>query len=701
MQVNKPSGFTLVEVLIIAPIVILLIGVFIGLVVNLTGESLVIKERNDAVYDLHETLDEIERSVSQATGFLSSTGNVTPPQGRLDDINSTAGFCNKNPCPPASPTEPDALIMRAPATTAGPLSDSRALIYTGAGACDYKNPLYQYTVVYFVKNANLYKRTIIVPTAACASPWQRNSCSDANTVAYPSVCKAEDEKLLENVSGLSVQYFTSASSSDASPLDASNATQASSVKVTLSQARQAAGSAVSQSTALRVTSLNAQAAAADNSQPPVANPDISYAWTDSTSPYKTTFSWQAIGNATGYNIRYRFDGGSWVNGPQNTTATTYDITGANRKQTTEIEVTAVSSTGNFLYGTATATQPRWNTCTLQNSWQNFDSAGSGYTEAGFTKTSTQMVGLKGLVKSGTVGYSATNSNRICTLPVGFRPVSRQIFQVVSYDAGQPNGRGWGRVDIDVDGSVNVINGNNTYVSLDGIIFTTSSSSISWSNAITSGTSFANGWNYNNYGDDYGTPRYGLDTLGRVWFEGLATQGTVNASILAALPSNSRPAQALHVPSASSQAAVINIGYSGAGDTYARAVNSFRSMQFIYYPSTTAPSWKTLNLSTAGGGWSNYGGIWSTAQCFMGSDDIVVVKGLIAGGSTTYPALVANLPSSTGGSCGSPNADGTLIMSGVKAGDTIAAFDFTPGGSIQVTNANATWTSLDGFHFIAD
>jgi len=41
------------------------------------------------------------------------------------------------------------------------------------------------------------------------------------------------------------------------------------------------------------------------------------------------------------------------------------------------------------------------------------------------------------------------------------------------------------------------------------------------------------------------------------------------------------------------------------------------------------------------------------------------------------------------------------MPAVAAPDYIASIDLTPGGSMQVTNANSTWTSLDGFHFIAD
>ena len=71
MKITKtaPSGFTLVEIIIIAPIVILFIGAFIALVVNLTGESLRLREKNAAAYEVQEALNDIETNVALAGSF--------------------------------------------------------------------------------------------------------------------------------------------------------------------------------------------------------------------------------------------------------------------------------------------------------------------------------------------------------------------------------------------------------------------------------------------------------------------------------------------------------------------------------------------------------------------------------------------------------------------------------------------------------
>jgi Tfp pilus assembly protein PilE len=687
LQVNRTKGFTLVEVLVISPIVILFIGAFIALAVGLTGETLQLREKNAATYDVQAALNIMETSIVQATGFMSTTSGVQSPQGKN---NSATQFTN------TSAPDPDTLILNAAATTRRPTDPARSLIYMGTGACNNKNPIYTYTTVYFVDTttSTLYKRTILPQQPACAQPWQRGSCNANDIAANSTICDAQDEKLLDNVASVTIQYFADATST--TPLNPSLASSATSVSVSITLTKPAGGATISYSSSTRATSLNAQTSEVNTSPP--ATPAIAWSRSNST-PYQTDFSWDQVGSATGYNIRYRLGSGTWVNGPQNQAPnnTSYSIVGNSRKQNEDIEVSVVTTAGTYLYGTMSTTLPNWNDCTLTNGWQNYSSS---YNNAGFTKTTTQFVGLKGLVKLGTIGYSATNVNAVCTLPVGFRPMSRQIFETNVYNPGITNGRGWGRVDVDVDGTVNFVSGtNNGWASLDGIIFATSSASVSWSNPITSGTTFANGWNYSNYGgEDYGTPRYGLDSLGRVWFEGLASPGTVNVSILGVLPASVRPALPMHVPSdagTSSPVGIINIGSDGT--TNARAVNGYRSMQYVYYPSSFN-SWKTLSYQNS---WHDYGSGWSTGQCYQGSDDIVIVKGLLAGGSVTTNAVLTHLARAIGGSCGTPNTGAALLMPLIASGDITASVDLYANGNVLITNVNAGWTSFDGFHFIAN
>jgi hypothetical protein len=689
-QTNAAKGFTLVEVLVISPIIILFIGAFIALVVGLTGESLQLREKNAATYDVQDALNTMEASVVQTTGFMSSTTGVQSPQGLN---NSSAQFTNTNG------TDPDTLLLNIPTTNRRPTDPTRSLIYTGTGACNNTNPIYTYTAVFFVDTATktLYKRTILPQQVACDLPWQRSSCNANDIAANSSICKVQDEKLLDNVADINITYYADATTT--TPLTAAQASSATSVTIDITFTKQSGGGTINYNSSLRATSLNVQTTQVTSTPPSI--PAI--AWSRSaSSPYTTTFTWDQVGNATGYNIRYRLGSATWVNGPQNQASnnTSYSVVGNARNQNQDIEVTVATNAGTYLYGTSSTTTPNWNDCTLTNGWQNYDAVGSGYNEAGFTKTTTQFVGLKGLIKLGTIGYSATNVNSVCTLPVGFRPMSRQLFETNVYNPGITNGRGWGRVDVDVDGTVNVVSGtNNGWASLDGIIFATSAASVSWSNPVTSGTTFANGWNYSNYGgEDYGTPRYGLDSLGRVWFEGLATQGTINTSILGTLPASVRPALPMHVPSdagTSNPVGIINIGSDGT--TNARAVNSYRSMQYVYYPSSFS-SWSTLSYQNA---WHDYGGGWSTGQCYKGSDDIVIVKGLLAGGSTTTNAVLTNFASAIGGSCGTPNSGGALLMPIVANPDYTASVDLFTNGNALITNVNASWTSFDGFHFIAN
>lgn len=682
---NARAGFTLVEVLVISPIVILFIGAFIALVVGLTGESLQVREKNTAIYDVQAALNDMEAGVVQTTGFSTATTGVVSPQGKN---NSATQFTNVN----NAGADPDTLILNIPTTDRRPTDPARNLIYMGTGACNNKNPVYTYTSVFFVDTATdtLYRRTILPQVAACAVPWQRASCNENDMAGNTGICKARDEKLLDNVSDINITYYGDATSTTA--LLASQAASASSVSIEIIVNKQVGGKTVSYTSSLRATSLNAQTSEVNNTPP--TTPSI--AWSRSTTtPYTTTFTWDQVGSATGYNIRYRLGSGTWVNGPQNQAPnnTTYSIVGTARKQNADIEVTVVTNAGTYLYGTMNTTLPNWNDCTMpSNSWDNYGGSGSGgYNEAGYTKTTSGMVGLKGLVAGGTVGYSSPMSNSVCTLPVGFRPSSRLIFSVVAYDAAATNGRGLGRVDIDTDGRIQVVSGGNAFASLDGIIFPTASAGLTWTNLTT-----ANGWYYSNYGINYGTPQYATDSYGRAWIQGLATAGTINAVMNTAMPTAMRPAQGMHVAANSgSSGGGVNVMTDGTIPSR-NNTGTYRSLQLLYYPGTTG--WNNLTLQNS---WAAYAG-WTVPQCQKFPDDIVIVKGLIRNGNVTYPAVITNLNSA---GCGLQNSNsGTNIFSGIRYNgtyDASSSIDLGPTGNLIVTNVNASWTSLDSIHYIAD
>lgn len=92
---------------------------------------------------------------------------------------------------------------------------------------------------------------------------------------------------------------------------------------------------------------------------------------------------------------------------------------------------------------------------FSNSWVNYAGA---FANAGYKKSAGDTVSLRGLIKSGTVGAKAF------TLPVNYRPSTSVSFSVDSNAA-------FGKVVIQSNGDVIPSTpSSNTYVSLDGIIF---------------------------------------------------------------------------------------------------------------------------------------------------------------------------------------------------------------------------------------
>jgi hypothetical protein len=93
---------------------------------------------------------------------------------------------------------------------------------------------------------------------------------------------------------------------------------------------------------------------------------------------------------------------------------------------------------------------------FSNSW--VDIGGSQFSPAGYRMEPGSLVRLNGLIKNGTIPSVAF------TLPVGYRPPFDKVYAV-------PTGSNvTGRVDVQADGDVFISGGNNSFVSLDGIVF---------------------------------------------------------------------------------------------------------------------------------------------------------------------------------------------------------------------------------------
>lgn len=246
----KERGLTLIEVLVVSPMIILIIGTVIVALVTITGESLVRRETNAVVHRTQTALDDIELDAQKSTVFLTTTGALLTPQGKN---NSTTAFTN------TTSSQPDTLIIRSIATTKNTQDKDRQIVYTNTpntcgGVDESKNDPFTLTTVYFVNSGTLWKRTIVPNTStACSTPWQRNSCASGQTTgACTSVL--QDERILDNVIAMTVNYFTTPTST--TPLAASSSTSASTIEVTLVVETSLSGKTINYQAKTRVNSIN-------------------------------------------------------------------------------------------------------------------------------------------------------------------------------------------------------------------------------------------------------------------------------------------------------------------------------------------------------------------------------------------------------------------------------------------------------------
>lgn len=274
MKINnnyRKSGFSLVEMLIVVPIVILMIGVFITAIVAMTGDVLATRASNSLSYNIQDALNNIEQDVKLSGGYLS-TNNIAlvSPQGYDND---TTGFTNidvaKGPI----------LILNAYTTTNNPLNSNRSIVYASnrPNACNStlitQNETVMMNVIYFVKDNTLWRRTVApagYETLGCVSgvvgaPWQQPSCALNISGA---ICKTQDKKMVDGIAtnGFTLKYYpssdptvqnnTATNTSETDLVRAAALKTTDIVEITINASTTIAGRSVNQSGTIRATSPN-------------------------------------------------------------------------------------------------------------------------------------------------------------------------------------------------------------------------------------------------------------------------------------------------------------------------------------------------------------------------------------------------------------------------------------------------------------
>ena len=661
---KQQSGFTLVEMLVVIPIVLLVIIGLIGGMIALIGDSLTANGRVTTAYNIQDALNRIEADTHISTEFMDQFSYFSSPQGR---DNGTSPFQSSN----------GDLILTQQATTASPYNTTRSLVYYNnqPTSCDDTtnitgNRTLKLRTIYFLDSSTktLWRRTIVNPwkqyatgvtgaDAVCVKPWQRSSCAPTSSAA---ICQSKDEKMLSNVDNFTVTYYQSDNSVTTDP------SQAEIVGIRITSSTQAGGKNTSQTSEIRASRRNDVAADAKPGVPVVRtlNPNIA----KDNNPIRASFQWSAV-NAMAYVYQVKIGAGSWSS-PVTTTDNSVSITTTNTPGAdVQIRVQSANDTGTSDWTTfptsistpnATATLatrfPYTNINIDANKWR---CPSTPYSCISFTRTSAGLVVLRGMVRlaiGSTLGY-ADDDYTIGILPEGFRPRQATAFPSLTAD-------GFGAlITANPDGSVvysaSASGGSiDEWLSLDNIRFPAKTDgsiagaplSTNWTAPTfnkPSGSSV--GWtNYSGEGN-YGTTAFATDSMDRSFLYGLVTSPTPNNppqySTIATVPAGFNVAStegdtypnwlATNDPSnfsISNNAIVYRLGPYNYG--------TGSSLSAIYYRSAATVSWNSPSLLNS---WKNYGNNYAPAGYTKAADNYVMLRGSISNGSTNTGTTLFTLP----------------------------------------------------------
>lgn len=598
---HRQLGFSLAEVLIVAPIVILVIATFVVFIVTITGEVIKTKASIDTLDDTQTGLNYIKADVRLSTAFASTTGQVATPQGANDD---TAAWTN-------SGSSTNTLILTRLGTTINPINPAatdptNGIVYTNTPyGCTSgereQNPPFTYYSVYFLKTVggvqSLWQRNImkgyptIITSNTCTTPWQLPSCTPS-LVGTQTVCVTADTQVAKNVQTFSVEYYNSAGTLTTTRSDTTN------IKITLTTSQTVAGQSQTSSDDLRVAKRGSEVPAA------------AYI-TESVS---------------------------------------------------------------------------WTPCSMQNGWTEY----TGFSPIGVTKTATGAVVMSGLFMKTT---TPTADAAMCTLPAGYRPAKRLIFQVAG-------GGGAARVDVLTNGEVRYETGggssNPWWVAATGVSFLASDVAPdgSWTNL----TAYPpGGWVSYDSGVTFALPSVIKDSSGRAWIRGLAKSGsTVVNSVAYTLPAGYPigSGECLMYPAMTNPNVSGSMAPTGSNITFRYGSNGYWSLQAMFYPIGSA-IWNEPVLQNS---WTPYGYCWGGVGYTKNTDGIVSLRGLISGGSTSgtiFTLPVGHRPTRTDVYCAVNTYNATPT-------DAQAVLVVQPSGNVVISSGvSSTWLSLSGCNFVAE
>lgn len=721
---QRSRAFTLVEVAVVMPIVILSIAAVLAVVINISGSVMSAREQNASIYDVQRALDSIERDVRQSVAFLaasdisvSSTRQGTGPTGVLDFKNIDSSGSHS-------------LILKSFATSSNPVSiSSRPLYMAGQPtACsgDYLNNTPMFTnIVYYVQNGSLWKRTLLPSYYQSSSmrcggtPWQIPSCYPG-TYDGTHFCKIDDVKVIDNIStgsGFAIRYHENPASEDslAVAIDPSKSdaergnviSAASSVSVSIAVDKNIYGKRLGHSSTMRISRSGAAIkSVGDYEDISAAVPTLNaLAVVDGSD---INVSWPEVGGASYYTLQYRMgSGGPWMNAQTSSGDTVFSNSSRSSKITdsyngvsVQVRLRAYNDRYMSLYGTSSVSIPLWVDLPLINGWTSY---GSAFGLPRYTITGSGMVLFAGLVANS----SLSNADISGALPEKYRPAHVHI-----YSTKQSGSSGvHARIDVNALGGVKGVDLTSAaWVSLDTVRYLSASKANFTSMSL--GSSFGTYASHQGNNDFGADVSYAEDSVGRVY-----TQGLVRHTASTSLPSSGAlmfqvPVSSLRVKDhryhsvASCNLATISMRINSQVTYISGGCNSYIPVNLNYLPNRSGSKHETGWLTPAlQAGWGQYSNpstptaVFSEVRYKKAADGVVEVKGMISGGTVTAGTTLFTLPAGY-------RPDSQLLFRAANAGSGAnnSRVDVMPDGKVILRQSPgtsaSTWLSLDGITFVA-
>lgn len=210
---RKNSGFTLVELVIAIPVILVVMGAVMGFLITMLTDFSNQRAKQNLNVSAQTALSQIEADVKLSSAFLTK---ISDPDF-TDTAAPSGGWTYEGGTPVAEPSASRpyrVLILKTYATDANTLSDTRKPVYLNENGCAgnalYSNPVLSNTVIYFVNGTTLYRRILTdkkTTPAKCSTPFQVQSC--------PSGCQVEDTIILKNVKEFKANYYADSATSAA------------------------------------------------------------------------------------------------------------------------------------------------------------------------------------------------------------------------------------------------------------------------------------------------------------------------------------------------------------------------------------------------------------------------------------------------------------------------------------------------------